>query len=190
MGKSNSKLSDDQIKTLCQQTYFDRKELQQWYRGFIKDCPSGQLGKDEFQRIYKTFFPFGDSSSFAEYVFNVFDENHNGVIDFREFIVALSITSRGQLDEKLVWAFQLYDINRDGFITKDEMLAIVEAIYKMVGGIMELPADESTPQMRVQKIFDLFDTDGDSKITLDEFREGSKKDPSIVTALSLYDGLV
>ena len=43
---------------------------------------------------------------------------------------------------------------------------------------------------RVQKIFDLFDTDGDSKITLEEFREGSKKDPSIVTALSLYDGLV
>ncbi|TPX50259.1 hypothetical protein SeLEV6574_g01007 [Synchytrium endobioticum] len=190
MGKSSSKLTPEQLNELSRQTYFDRKELQQWYRGFIQDCPTGQLDRTEFQRIYKQFFPFGDSSAFAEYVFNVFDENSNGVIDFREFIIALSITSRGGLDEKLVWAFQLYDINRDGYITRDEMLSIVEAIYKMVGTMVQLPADEDTPEKRVQKIFDLFDTDGDSRITLDEFREGSKKDPSIVTALSLYDGIV
>ena len=32
--------------------------------------------------------------------------------------------------------------------------------------------------------------DKDGKLTIDEFREGSKKDPTIVQALSLYDGLV
>jgi Ca2+-binding EF-hand superfamily protein len=90
------------------------------------------LTKEEFQKIYKQFFPFGDPSSFADYVFNVFDADKSGTIDFKEFICALSVTSRGKMEDKLDWAFQLYDIDGDGKISYEEMLAIVEAIYKMV----------------------------------------------------------
>jgi Ca2+-binding EF-hand superfamily protein len=102
------------------------------YTGFLKDCPSGMLTKEEFQKIYRQFFPFGDPSSFADYVFNVFDSDKSGSIDFKEFICALSVTSRGKMEDKLDWAFQLYDIDGDGKISYDEMLSIVEAIYKMV----------------------------------------------------------
>ena len=53
------------------------------YKGFVKDCPSGQLNQEEFARIYKQFFPFGDPSQFADYVFNVFDEDKSGTIEFK-----------------------------------------------------------------------------------------------------------
>ncbi|EAL19637.1 hypothetical protein CNBG2650 [Cryptococcus deneoformans B-3501A] len=203
MGKSQSKLSSEELAELQKNTYFDKKvrdicidwrtELQQWYKGFLKDCPSGQLNKEgctEFKKIYRQFFPFGDPSQFADYVFNVFDEDKSGTIEFKEFICALSVTSRGRLDEKLKWAFQLYDINQDGYITYDEMLQIVRSIYKMTGQMVQLPEDEDTPEKRVDKIFRNMDLNKDHRLTYDEFKEGSKQDPTIVQALSLYDGLV
>ncbi|GAA97402.1 uncharacterized protein L969DRAFT_87347 [Mixia osmundae IAM 14324] len=190
MGKAQSKLSHEQLQELQRNTKFDKKELQQWYKGFLRDCPSGKLDRAEFGRIYKQFFPFGDPSQFSEYVFSVFDEDKNGTIDFQEFICALSVTSRGDLDDKLKWAFQLYDIDGDGYITYDEMLQIVSSIYKMTGQMVKLPADEDTPQKRVDKIFRLMDVNKDEKLTYDEFKQGSKNDPSIVSALSLYDNLV
>lgn len=36
------------------------------------------------------------------------------------------------MEDKLDLAFQFYDINGDGKISHNKMLAIVEAIYKMV----------------------------------------------------------
>ncbi|CAK4034293.1 Calcium-binding NCS-1 [Lecanosticta acicola] len=188
--KSQSKLSQQELADLQKATHFDKKELQQWYKGFLKDCPSGMLTKSEFQKIYKQFFPFGDPSSFADYVFNVFDADKSGSIDFKEFICALSVTSRGKMEDKLDWAFQLYDIDGDGKISYDEMLAIVEAIYKMVGSMVKLPEDEDTPEKRVKKIFRMMDKDENGSLDMAEFKEGSKRDETIVSALSLYDGLV
>lgn len=34
-------------------------------------------------------------------------------------MVGLSILLRGTVHEKLKWAFNLYDINKDGYITKE-----------------------------------------------------------------------
>jgi len=190
MGNSQSKLSQKELLQLQRETKFDKKELQQWYKGFKKDCPSGELTKPEFQRIYRQFFPHGDPSQFADYVFNVFDVDKSGKIDFKEFICTLSVTSRGKLEDKLDWAFQLYDIDGDGKITYDEMLKIVEAMYKMVSSMVKLPPDEDTPEKRVKKIFKMMDKDENGFLDKEEFTEGSKRDETIVSALSLCDKLV
>lgn len=58
------------------------------------------------------------------------------------------------------------------------------------GDMVKLPDDENTAQKRVDKIFALMDLNKDHELTFEEFKEGSKKDPTIVQALSLYDGLV
>ncbi|XP_051175403.1 frequenin-1 [Leptopilina boulardi] len=187
MGKKNSKLKQDTIDRLTTDTYFTEKEIRQWHKGFLKDCPDGLLTEQGFIKIYKQFFPQGDPSKFASLVFRVFDENNDGTIEFEEFIRALSVTSRGNLDEKLHWAFRLYDVDNDGFITRDEMYNIVDAIYQMVGQTPQAE-DENTPQKRVDKIFDQMDKNHDDKLTLEEFREGSKADPRIVQALSLGGG--
>uniref|UniRef100_K1PNJ4 Aplycalcin n=1 Tax=Magallana gigas TaxID=29159 RepID=K1PNJ4_MAGGI len=102
----------------------------------MKDCPDGKLTLEGFTKIYKQFFPFGDPSKFASFVFNVFDENRDGYIEFHEFLTALSVTSRGSVQEKLKWAFKLYDLDNDGYITRQELLDIVDAIYKMVVSIL------------------------------------------------------
>jgi Ca2+-binding EF-hand superfamily protein len=71
------------------------------YKGFQRDCPLGELRQSDFVAIYQQFFPFGDSTQFAEYVFNAFDINGSGVVEFKEFMVALSITTRGKMEERL-----------------------------------------------------------------------------------------
>ena len=50
------------------------------------------------------------------YVFDVFDDDDSGTIEFEEFMFALSITSRGSLEERLDWAFRLYDLGEPRII--------------------------------------------------------------------------
>lgn len=56
----------------------------------------------EFCKIYKRFFPFGDSAPFASLLFDRFQLNQNGQLEFREFVISLSIAARGSLEEKLI----------------------------------------------------------------------------------------
>uniref|UniRef100_A0A2C9L8I1 EF-hand domain-containing protein n=1 Tax=Biomphalaria glabrata TaxID=6526 RepID=A0A2C9L8I1_BIOGL len=70
------------LDTLCKNTKFTRKELQIMYRGFKQECPTGIVNEETFKEIYAQFFPQGDASAYAHYVFNTFDHDHNGSISF------------------------------------------------------------------------------------------------------------
>lgn len=50
----------------------------------------------------------------------------DGVVDFREYVMAISMLIEGSAVEKLRWSFKLYDKDRDGAITREEMLEIMQ----------------------------------------------------------------
>eukprot|EP00731_Ephydatia_muelleri_P024900 Em0016g1171a len=150
-GKRHSKLTADEVAELTQLTHFNPKELNQWYRGFLQDCPSGSMMEEEFCRIYRQYFPFGSSDILASLIFKAFPPEKDGTVGFKQFVVNLSVVLRGSTDETLKWIFNLMDRDRDGYLSKDEVTRLVDAIYKMVGNMVELPPNSL--QNRVNNLF-------------------------------------
>ncbi|NWV66392.1 HPCL4 protein, partial [Malurus elegans] len=134
MGKHSSKLAPEMLDDLVRSTEFSEQELKQWYKGFLKDCPTGILNLEEFQQLY------------------------------------IKVGSRRG------WQCSLRGWNSSGETS---------AIYKMVGTVimMRMNQDGLTPQQRVDKIFTKMDKDKDDQISLEEFKEAAKSDPSIVLLL-------
>ena len=66
--------------------------------------------------MYRTLFPNGNAEKFSQNMFRIFDTNNSGTIDFREFMLALHLTTNGTPEEKLTLAFRMYDLDGNGFI--------------------------------------------------------------------------
>lgn len=66
--------------------------------------------------------------------------HQDGVVDFSEYVVAISMLIEGTPEEKLRWSFKLYDKDRDGVITREEMLEIMQ-----VPGFSRQPHDKTRP---------------------------------------------
>ena len=122
---SNKNLRPEVMSDLVETTKFSEQEIRQWYHEFVKDFPSGNLGVDQFKDIYIQHFPNGDATKFAEHVFRTFDKDDDHQLNFREFMTALSVTAHGGPKDRLRWAFEMYDIDESGYITKEECTEIV-----------------------------------------------------------------
>ncbi|KAM6178595.1 calsenilin isoform 2-T2 [Rhynchocyon petersi] len=178
------------LDQLQAQTKFTKKELQSLYRGFKNECPTGLVDEDTFKLIYSQFFPQGDATTYAHFLFNAFDADGNGAIHFEDFVVGLSILLRGTVHEKLKWAFNLYDINKDGYITKEEMLAIMKSIYDMMGRHTYPILREDAPLEHVERFFQKMDRNQDGVVTIDEFLETCQKDESIMSSMQLFENVI
>ncbi|KAL9045753.1 MAG: hypothetical protein Q9214_001260 [Letrouitia sp. 1 TL-2023] len=57
----------------------------------------------------------------------IFDEDGGGDVDFQEFVSGLSaFSSKGNKEEKLRFAFKVYDIDRDDYISNGELFIVLK----------------------------------------------------------------
>lgn len=181
------KLSRQDLNFFLRHTQYDGKDINELYKDFMKSSPSGKMTKDQFLKMYKTFFPAEKNSrEYCDHVFRNFDTDNNGHISFREFLFAINLLSTGTPAEKLSLLFHMYDVNGDGVISLSELTIIVESIFKLLSASTAPLAMRfiGSASDRAKKIFEQLDQDGDNKITMSEFLSGCLKDEVLTKMLT------
>merc|ERR1712059_205036 len=133
--------SKQDLDFLVSNTTLDEYSIQEWYEGFLRDCPSGELSSVQFVNMYSKIFPQRE---------------------FREFMLALHVTSNGTPEEKLGWAFRMYDVDGNGTIEFTEMRRVVGAVYEMLGS-------DSGDVGKAQELFSKMDQNSDGFVSQEEF---------------------
>ncbi|XP_045158032.2 neurocalcin-delta B-like [Mercenaria mercenaria] len=165
------------------------EEIQEIYLDFRRETKGKDaLKRDDFIRVYKN--AFGEKvGSLANSIFDAFDEDGNGTVDFEEFLVGLSIaemsanTDREGKMKRIRWAFNVYDKDGSGTIDKREMRQTVKA----VADVSVLPEDalenKESPNKFADRLFDEIDVNGDGEITYNEFKAAAERNATLIEML-------
>ncbi|KAH6892072.1 hypothetical protein B0T10DRAFT_559671 [Thelonectria olida] len=165
MGNTTSAVLDN----IVQGSNFDRDEVDRLRKRFMKldkvrtrspivTDNSGTIERDEFLSL-----PQISSNPLATRMIAIFDEDGGGDVDFQEFVTGLSaFSAKGNKEQKLQFAFKVYDIDRDGYISNGELFIVLKM---MVGSNLK---DQQLQQI-VDKTIMEADLDKDGKISFEEF---------------------
>ncbi|KAK3900837.1 hypothetical protein C8A05DRAFT_35520 [Staphylotrichum tortipilum] len=157
MGNTTSAVLDN----IVQGSNFDREEVDRLRKRFMKldKDNSGTIEREEFLSL-----PQISSNPLATRMIAIFDEDGGGDVDFQEFVSGLSaFSSKGNKEQKLRFAFKVYDIDRDGYISNGELFIVLKM---MVGNNLK---DQQLQQI-VDKTIMEADLDNDGKISFEEFQ--------------------
>lgn len=137
----------------------------------------------------------------AERFFSLLDANNDEYIDLREFVYILFKIYYSNFDNQVKLVFDIYDFDKDGYITKEDVRIILsyipilkdkastggkEGIYNQEGGGVEDFSMRIKIQEEISQLLDLTFKKKD-KINLEEFQEINENVTSdmLVTVLSL-----
>ncbi|KAG0466307.1 hypothetical protein HPP92_017887 [Vanilla planifolia] len=109
----------------------------------------------------------------APRVFDLFDNNRDGTVDMREILCGLSSIKNSQGDDALRLCFQMYDADRSGCISREELASMLRALPEDC-----LPADITEPG-KLDEIFDQMDANSDGKVSFEEFKAAMQRDSSL-----------
>ena len=183
------RIKPEPIETYLKMTKFSRRELQMMYRGFKQECPNGIVKEETFQTIYAHFFPrTSETDTYASYVYNSIDRS-GPVVTFTELVLTLSALARGTLQDKLKWAFSLYDVDRDGLLSRTDLYRVIMSIYFMLGR-SNPEMYEKMAQDHADRIFSEMDMNGDGVITIREFMDSCLRNQRITQSLIHFDTIL
>ncbi|XP_042776801.1 lysophosphatidylcholine acyltransferase 2 isoform X2 [Panthera leo] len=143
-----------------------RKQLDEY--ATIACCSKGgRIGIDEFAEYLK--LPVSDV---LRQLFTLFDRNHDGSIDFREYVIGLAVLCNPANTEDIIqMAFKLFDVDEDGFITEEEFSTILQASL-------------GVPDLDVSGLFKEI-AQGDS-VSYEEFKSFALKHPQYAKIFTTY----
>lgn len=131
--------------------------------------PIRGMNKREFMYILDTIFGI-DSKVMIDRLFANLDLNKDGYIAVDEWVDSLGIFLRGDLDDKSKLTFQVYDLNSDFCISKEEMF------YMLKKGETKKTKDDKDLEDLLDMTFKMVDYDHDELLSYSDFQKSVQKD--------------
>jgi Ca2+-binding EF-hand superfamily protein len=148
--------------------------------------------------MYSSLCPNGNGEIFAAHIFRAFDLDKSNTVDFREFLIGLSMTSTtSSLETKLHWIFHVFDIDGNGLLTRNECLEVIDIIIRFncskEDDGEEHPEIERLIRSAKRSMMRIFDNISDSHcntLTITQFVDGCVKDEFISKLLAPTTSMV
>ncbi|KAJ4970931.1 hypothetical protein NE237_004030 [Protea cynaroides] len=170
-------LRTKKLRNLLEAHDLTPEELEKLRMHFKKLHKDGDIATlSEFEEVLKAMNMYS-LLPLARRIFDLFDNNHDGTVDMREILCGFSNLRNSKGDDALQLCFQMYDTDRSGCITKEEVASMLRALPEDC-----LPADITEPGT-LDEIFERMDANTDGKVTFEEFKSAMKRDSSLQDAV-------